>query len=212
MRIRLIIVVCFVWISNFFVYGQYTNDTIAFERFSIGITPSAFLNVYSAVQLNFNFGLTKNLKAVLETGHIFYNMRSKNSQGYRLKYGIEWMVKTSKYSSTVLGFNGIYRKVEEVTYRSVSYPERYIQKFEIDLERELKGIQFTVGKYFKLNKNFSMSYAFGWGIGSLEVSDDSNLDFGDEPIVFNLYRNPGNYYFPIISFNLKYMYILARLK
>ncbi len=93
--------------------SQVLNDTLFFDRFSVGISPSALINSFSGAQVNFNIGLTPKLKFVIETGYIINSVHAESATGFRLKYGIEWMLQSRSNGPFIMGLNGIYRYVTE---------------------------------------------------------------------------------------------------
>ncbi|MGE5354988.1 MAG: hypothetical protein ACM3PT_02035 [Deltaproteobacteria bacterium] len=194
------------------LHSQNLNDTLCFERFSIGITPSALFNVYNAAQVNFNLGLTKKLKATAETGYVFNSLYSGKAWGYRLKYGIEWILKARNNDAFIIGISGIYRQVEETRFETVNHPERYREKVFFQRMKRMQGFQVSAGQIIKLNKKMRMSYLLGAGVGAINVNDvNSELDFTSRD-GFLFFNNPGDYNFPVISFNVKYMYTLAEFR
>ena len=208
---RIILIFFIGLIVNSYSYSQVGSDTTFFDRFSVGITPSAFINSFSAAQVNFNFGLTKRLKFITETGYILNSIHSKAAHGYRLKYGIEWMLSPGRNASFIFGLNGIYRYVSEERSREVFHPENYSETVLFDKTKKMQGFQLSLGQFFDLTQNFKMSYLFGFGFGGISINDSEEI-INDIFPIFNFYNRRGKYNYPIISFNLKYMYTLAEFK
>jgi hypothetical protein len=192
--------------------SQVINDTLGFDRFSVGISPSALINSFSGAQVNFNFGITPKLKFVVETGYIFNSVHAKSASGYRLKYGIEWMLQSRRNGPFIMGLNGIYRYVTEQRTSTVFYPENYSEIVRFEKTKKLQGFQISLGQYFRLNQNFKMSYLLGLGMGGISVEDIGDNPVSDFVPFFNFYNRAGKYNYPVISVNIKYMYTLARFK
>ncbi|MBK7096761.1 MAG: hypothetical protein IPH57_17480 [Saprospiraceae bacterium] len=211
--IKKIVFVCIIiLISKQYLHGQVTNDTLFFDRFSVGISPSALINSFSGAQVNFNIGLTPKLKFVVETGYIFNSVHAESANGYRLKYGIEWMLQSRRNAPFIMGLNGIHRYVTEQRSSTVFYPENYSEIVKYEKTKTMQGFQISLGQYFRLNQNFKMSYLLGLGIGGVSVEDIGEDAVNDFVPFFNFYNRAGKYNYPVISVNIKYMYTLATFK
>jgi hypothetical protein len=211
--IKKIVFVCFIFlISKQYLHGQVNIDNLFFDRFSIGVSPSSFINSFSAAQVNFNIGLTPKLKFVVETGYIFNSIHAESATGYRLKYGIEWMLQSRINAPFIMGLNGIYRYVDEKRSTKVYYPENYSEIVKYNKLKTMQGFQISLGQYFKLNQNIKMSYLLGFGIGGMNVKDTGPEVPNDFFSFFTFYNREGKFNYPIISVNIKYMYTLATFK
>lgn len=200
---RIIILVAFI-ISTLTANAQ--TETFIYDRLTIGFTPSALLNPFSGLQLNMDIRLHNKLKTTLEGGYIFNSIHSEKSSGYRIKFGVEFIVFQYRNSAMILGLNKIIRNVKEEQFEIIYHPERYSEKKYFQRSKVLNGVQVCFGEIYKLNNKLRLSFMIGIGAGNLVVTESEDFANNNwDPIIFG-YNSPGNYFYPVVSSNIKFMY------
>lgn len=198
---------------SFFLMSIHANsqiDTFVYDRFTIGYTPSALLNPFSGLQINLDWGLHKKLKTTFEAGYIFNSIYSKKSLGYRIKYGVEFIVYQYRSSAIVIGINKIIRNINEEQFEIIYHPESYSEKKYFERSKMLKGVQVCFGEIYKINNKLRLSFMIGIGAGNLVVSDSEEFENNNWESFFIGYNRPGDYFYPVVSSNIKFMYSIFK--
>jgi hypothetical protein len=194
------------------IHAYSQNDSLVYNRLTLGFTPSALFNSYSGIQFNLDARLTKKFKTTFETGYIFNSLYSDKASGYRIKFGIEFMVYQHKKAAFIMGINKILRTVNEERSNIVNHPENYTEKILFDRHKVLHGVQLSFGEIYKISDKIRYSFMLGIGLGNLDVADSKEFPRENRDFLNFGYSFPGNYFYPVFSSNIKFMYSILNEK
>lgn len=186
--------------------GNAQTDNFVFDKLTIGLTPTALMNPFSGLQFNCDLRLHRKLKTTFEAGYIFNSIHSEKGSGYRIKFGVEFIVYQYNNSAMLLGINKIIRNVKEEQFETIYYPERYSEKKYFERSKVLNGVQVSFGEIYKINDKLRLSFMLGIGAGNLVVSDSEEFNNNNWNSFGFGFNTPGDYFYPVVSFNTKFMY------
>ena len=188
----------FILNTYFNLCGQNSSDTseINIPKWSIGISPSAFFNVFSAVQLSVDRRIYKTINFTVETGGIFAGIYPDSKTcGIRIRTGFQHIIPISKNSSFSEEILILYRYISENHfYREYYSGERYYEIMEFKRERILTGALLNLGIINMYSGKYIFEVGCGAGLGKLIVKDSDKADrpFGN---LFFPYSGTGKYIF-----------------
>ncbi len=176
------------------------------KKYYLGISTSAILNKYPAVQLSQEYCISPNFRLGLETGYIFSSISDsnlKNASGFRIRPSIKYTILSRKdeFFSFLMFYNYRYTQTEQ---------QREIWRNNGGYTEFIRGTQTMViaGPGVGFDKGFSMKdwfFRFGFGIGVGEIRNVYNPpELQIEPGNF-LFSSPFNdlqNYAPMWYFNL----------
>lgn len=185
---RFFLIVCF--FVPFLLIGQDPTESpetegdeyeyveyISFEKYSIGITPSSFLNLFSGVQISQDFGLSEKLSFSLETGYIFSAFYVKPSSGYNIKPGLQYMFWSEGNIGLVVGANMNYRNtITQRQFIARFWQEQFSEIRVIERNKVLVGGDLMFSMIFLMNEAVKMEFGFGLGLGNLTIVDSEVLE------------------------------------
>lgn len=152
-------------------------DYIAFEKYSLGITPSAFMNLYGGIQLSQDFGLTERWNISVETGYLFFENYNNAITGYRIKPGLQYMVWSEGIAGFAIGANVNYRNtITEREFVRVYWEEGFRETKKIERTKILIGGEVMFSLFIRLNDVLRMELGAGLGAGDIQTSDSETLE------------------------------------
>lgn len=182
-------------------------------KYSIGISPSAFLNPYPAIQFSQDLQLNEWVGLSLETGYLNINFIKNESNtrdliGFRIRGGVEFLLSKGYNYSSHIGVFINYRHTEE--YKQIQmWHNNYIERLSYLAKGNLYSLGLSFTKINPLSKRIIISRALGIGLGQLKVTTDNKsplLDVNNNIFIFPQYSNLGHYLYPIVFFNVNVSY------
>jgi hypothetical protein len=183
----------------------------ATDVFRIGVTPSAFLNVYPALQMNAAVNLSYKIQFNMEGGLIIAGsaFNKAKTNGYRIRPALRWYVTEAAETRFHLSiaYNIRYTKSQRVSPFSLQNGG-FIAAFPYEQERKVRGPAFLVGLDYWFNKRIVLDVGFGIGLGRLNI-----IDIDTPPNSFKSsssigHDKPGKSNFPIFILNIRFQYAL----
>ncbi len=202
--------ILFILLYASFFYAQKGIQGFVYPVYAVGISPSAFISVYPAVQVSQDFGIYKPFNISLESGYIYSTSYSdRDAYGFRLRPSVECYfgnVLSLRYS---IGVFYSYRFTRdnydfEIDHRDYSY----IETGHIEKEKVLKGYGVQLGIRNDIDNRFYFEFNLGLGIGELIVeSNADNFGIIESPssLFVSNYRD-GVYPRTILYFNINVSY------
>ncbi len=179
-------------LSSWLLYAQSEEERLSVidskKKYYLGISTSAILNKYPAVQLSQEYCISPNFRLGLETGYIFssiFDHNSKNVRGFRIRPAVKYSIQNKKdeFFSFLIFYN--YRHTQADKQREIWRNTGGYSEF-------IRGTQSMVfaGPGVGFDKGFSMKdwfFRFGFGIGVGEIRNVYNPP--------ELQIEPGNFLF-----------------
>jgi hypothetical protein len=180
-------------------------------KYSLGISPSAVLNLVPAIQLSHELTFTKVLSLGLETGFIFShaNINNENTRGYRIRPELKFTVlRSNDFSIDLFAFyNYRYYKatrVVELNKANFAYTEEIRGDRKTTLEGRGLGMDFgftNVDSFIK-----KVNVGFGMGLGNI-TNIYSDEVFEPQFIFFSGFSTSGATEIPIAFFNISLYFL-----
>ncbi len=197
-------------------YSQSADSSFFLPKYSIGITPSAFFNVYEGVQISQDLRIAKVLNLTLESAYIvgssFYPNRK--IEGVRLRPGIELIVNHWEENALTVGVFCLKRYIKEDFSHFVNYFEyNFVRKVPVVRVKDLFGFGMSLGFKNKLSDRFLMDLGFGFGSGILSVRDEIVGGGDDRELKYHgwlSYDSIGEFFMPIVIFNINISYAISK--
>jgi len=155
--------IALLFLFPFFLIGQESSDSleedeyeyieyISFEKYGIGITPSALVNIYGGIQISQDFGLSENLNISLETAYLYNLSFNKPASGFRIKPGIQYMFWSEGITGLAIGINANYRNTTTTRlFRRIYWQENFEETRRVKRNRELIGGDAMFSFFFRLS-------------------------------------------------------------
>ncbi len=209
------IIIIFVLFVSGSSYSQ-KKDSIGFlPKYAIGISPSAYINVYRGIQISQDFRFSKELNLTLESGFIFDGtlFANRDPRGIRLRFGIEYLFPVDKEDAFSVGIFFLKRYIQEDLQFEVNHWEqRYFRRIPVKRTKDLKGSGMSLDFKQKILQRFHVDFGFGIGIGTFSINDKfysedrENLEYRG----WYAYDTVGDYFFPIVFFNINFSYVIIK--
>ncbi len=185
-------------------YAQEDNYDI--NGFSIGIVPSAFINVRNGFQAEVNYGLEDHFEISINGGFLYGMQKNNSYDGYRFKPSVKY------YLLNDFEENRFYIEVgyiKRVTYENFlatynMFQGSFIQDLVNKRTRTVDGAYAMYGSRQTINNsNFYLDYGVGAGLGSITIITDTveNAEVISDPGFYSN-NNDGTRPFPIILIHL----------
>jgi len=189
-------------------YSQSTDSLIFLPKYSVGISPSAFLNVYEGVQISQDLRIAKGINLTLESAYIYSSSFYPNRkiEGVRLRPGIE-------LDALSIGFFYLKRYIkEDFTYLIKHYELKYVRKIPVVRVKDLSGLGINLDLKNKLTDRFRIDLGFGFGLGTLSIRDEIIGGYNREFEYKNwfVYDSIGKFFLPIVFFNINISYAISK--
>jgi hypothetical protein len=197
-------------------HGQEKKEKLEYATYSVGLSPSAFVNFFNGVQVSQDFALKPNLNLTLESAYIFNSIYSDYTQGFRLKPGLEFIVAAGENSAFVMGLHYNYRRT--ISPRTIGYIyefDQYTEEVGVDRIKTLHGLMYSLGALGNITDRLRLEFSLGVGLGVLDIRDinstatrtiDNAVRFDRS---FYFIDSPTNEFFPLGSINLNFSYIIV---
>lgn len=189
-----------------FCLGQSQRDSLKTYRFTV--SPSAFMNTSSGIQVGIERKALKKDYVELEFAYLFPVRNNLNfkSSGYRIKAGFKIQNLDQDVRTTFIFF---FRETNSDRLEDFSrFDDLYFQQIEFQKTKRLFG--FTVGFLKELTyESVIMQLGASAGPGRYFVKDKGVPDNADQISglhIFSFYERPGEYFFPIISIQWKFIF------
>lgn len=200
------------------VFGQSKTDSLknnnsrlGFQKYNVGVSPSAFLNYFPGIQISQDFGINKYLNIPFETAYIYKSVYAPFADGFRIKSGIEWCISPREKAFAIIGIHGIFRRTfEENLLIENNFNAGFRRKYYIDRTRTLTGGAIVLGCVVKIVDRLYLNFTGGIGGGTLVVTQKGvpdEIDVLEERQIWG-FAGPVETYIPVITVNLNFSYNL----
>jgi len=193
------------------VVFSYSEGDSTKIKYSLGISPSAVLNLVPAIQLSHELTFNKVLSLGLETGFIFShsNINNENTRGFRIRPELKFTVlRRNDFSIDLFAFyNYRYYKatrVVELNKANFAYTEEVRGDRNTTLEGRGLGMDFgfiNVDNFIK-----KINIGFGMGLGNITNTYSDEI-FEPQSIFFSGFSTSGSTEIPIAFFNISLYFL-----
>lgn len=184
---------------------------MTFPSQRIGITPSAFLNLFPAIQLNTDLAIKPKTNLSIEAGYIFDS--ETDAQGLRVRPGIEFFLARSKNTAITYGLHAHFRYTAE--YRTV-FGETRTNEFQRIYynnrrDRFYYGMALSANFLFKISNRWYLEIGGGAGVGSYQFVDHRALELNERVDFRESLFTPNVSFdlFPILYPHLNFSYSIS---
>jgi|JI7StandDraft_1071085.scaffolds.fasta_scaffold03480_4 hypothetical protein len=180
-------------------------------KYSLGVTPSAILNLVPAVQLSHELYISRRWSLGLETGYIFShsNGNNENTKGYRIRPELKLRVLNDKFLDLDLLMFYTYRyyqatRVAEIVKGNSAYIEEIQGIRKTTLSGGGLGLDFGMVYENSIIKKVNVGFAMGLGNISNQYSDEI---IEPQPNFFLTSSAAGNLDIPILILNVSLYFL-----
>jgi hypothetical protein len=201
------------------MYGQ-TEQNEIFLKDKVGITLSAFLNNYQALQFNYAKGISESMDINTELGYIYRAENREDCEGFRIRVQPRFRMSREPafsmfYISPLLQYRYTKSSVENIFSRFDGAYYQQITHTEVNNMFSLGGM---IGGFFNVTDRIYVNAAVGLGFNFSKISFPDvprdakwQAEFQDIFFLSNDaydYQNEGSYRLPLIisHFNIFYKF------
>ena len=187
---------------------------LVFQKYSIGFSPSAFVNFYSGIQFSQDFGIKPNVNLTLETGYIFSSAFLTPVNGLRIKPGFQYLATSNEFVAFLVGASFNYRYINEQRESIFNhFEDGYLETVRFDRIKHFTAAEFNLSVLAKVSEVIRIEFGLGIGAGSLSIEDKNTTQkrTGESSFVLfgREFDTPGKTIMPLASFNLNIQYALV---
>ncbi len=201
MRVKIILII--ILFAYHFVDASNESDSTKI-KYSLGVTPSAILNIAPAVQLSHDVSFSKIFSLGLETAYIFShtNINNENTRGIRLRPQLKFTLFEKNNINIDLYTFYNYRFFKATRVRElIKAGGAYTEEVRGTRETTLKGFGLGVDVGFSEVDNFLQKINIGIGLGSGNINNEYS-DQMFEPFNFFVFNQSGTNVIPILYLHL----------
>lgn len=201
------------------MYGQ-TEQNDFYLKDKVGITLSAFLNNYQALQFNFAKGISESMDINTEFGYIYRAENREDCEGFRIRVHPRFRMSSDQafskfYISPLLQYRHTKSSIENVFSR---YDGAYYQQITHTEVNHMFSFGGMIGGFFNISEHIYINAAVGLGfnfstISFPDVPRDAKWQAEFQDIFFLSddaydYQDEGSYHLPLIisHFNILYKF------
>jgi len=211
---KIITVISFLLLWNI-SYSQSADSLFFLPKYSIGISPSALLNVYEGVQISQDLRISKGINLTLESAYIYSSSFyvDRKIEGIRLRPGIEFLVNNSEEDALAIGLFYLKRYIkEDFSYLVKYFDYDFVRKVPVVKIKDLSGLGMNLDFKNKLTDRFRIDFGFGFGLGTLSIRDEI-VDGDNRELKYQnwfVYDSIGKSFLPIVFFNVNISYAISK--
>jgi len=211
---KIITVISFLLLWNV-SYSQSADSLFFLPKYSIGISPSALLNVYEGVQISQDLRIAKGINLTLESAYIFSSSFyvDRKIEGVRLRPGIELLVNHRGEDALAIGLFYLKRYIkEDFSYLVKYFDYDFVRKVPVVKIKDLSGFGMNLDFKNKLTDRFRIDFGFGFGLGTLSIRDEI-VDGDNRELKYKgwfVYDSVGKSFLPIVFFNINISYAISK--
>jgi hypothetical protein len=203
----------FILIFLFSVWCSVTNaqeDNYDINGFSVGIVPSALLNVWTGFQGEVNYGFADHYEISINGGNLYGQNKDTPFTGYRIRPSVKYYFLNDYEENRFYIEAGYLHRVvnEKVIDNYNMFQGAYQQKLLNNRSRTLNGGFAMIGtRTSLLSSNFYLDFGVGAGLGYITIAHDT-LENGELIPTNALFSNTreGTSGFPILIMHLSIGY------
>lgn len=199
------------------MYGQNEQNDI-FLKDKVGITLSAFLNNYQALQFNFAKGISERMDINMEFGYIYRAENREDCEGFRIRVQPRFRMSSEPafskfYISPLLQYRHTKSTVENIFSR---FDGAYYQQITHTEVNNMLSFGGMIGGFFNISDRIYVNAAVGLGfnystISFPDVPNDAKWQAEFQDIFFLSddaydYQDQGSYHLPLIISHLNFFY------
>lgn len=191
-------------------YIQGQEDNYDINGFSVGIVPSALLNIWTGFQGEVNYGFADHFEVSLNGGNLYGRNKDTPFTGYRVRPSVKYYFLNDYENFRYYIEAGYLRRVvnEQVIDTYNMFQGAFLQDLLNNRKRILDGgfVMYGLKQQFFSSK-FYTDFGFGIGYGSITIAHD-NIEGGEllpNQNIFSITRE-GTRGFVIIIFHLSVGY------
>lgn len=157
---------------HFVSYGQEDNYDI--NGFSIGITPSALLNIWTGYQGQVGYGFADHFEVSLNAGYLYGKRQSTSYDGYRIKPSVKYYFLNDYEANRFFVEVGYLRRVtnEEFLDTYSMFEGAFNKEIINNRDRIVDGGFAMYGSRQLIpGSNFFYEFSVGAGLGSVTVTN-----------------------------------------
>ena len=187
----------------FDILNMETEEFDAINGFSIGLTPSAFLNRWAGYQGKVSYAY-KNLELEINAGYLAGVDNDEKYSGYRFRPLLKYYILKSRGGITYFGVGWLLRKLNIEASGSFSSPNTMaVQELEFDIDQTMSGAYLSFGNLYEIEQD-KFYFDLGIGLGTSRVNtnhqgipDDAELIYEPEAFEEDT-RSRGVTQYPIV--------------
>ena len=186
--------------------SQSRLDTL--RGWTFNISPSALVNIYPGIQVGIESGIKSIGYLEFEGAYLIPVQNTANSKRSGVRFKLGYKIPHSKKWSTnlILFYRHTFHDRRENFSRFDGLFQEYI---EFKKSKRLIGPSLGFSGTSSVNKNSYTEYGFSVGMGQYKVvNQDVPSDAKQRSGIrlFRIYEDPGTYWFPILSIQVKYKF------
>ncbi|MEZ4908188.1 MAG: hypothetical protein R2771_11255 [Saprospiraceae bacterium] len=206
---HILLLILFMYFGTLFSQDSIEYKKYDFEKLGIGMSPSAVMNIFPALQFSVDARMMERVNFTGELGYIFNGSYSNSwTQGIRVKSGFQYLISRRHTSGTTMGLLLLYRySKENHEYKDYHSDAGYYELKEYKRNRQLYGMMLSLGTMSQYTEKIIFEFGGAIGLGHLEIRDDDGLSrstgwFG--------YNGTGEFSIPLFSININFRYMINR--
>ena len=151
---------------------HHKSDTATLPVYAVGISPSAFLNIFPMVQLSQELRLTPEVGIFVEYALSSERTHKDNRYGRRIKFGTSWVIDRNKLSFSTLNLNYLYRSTTgsfegpNFIGGGTSTVRNYVN---------MRAIEGSLSFHKYITNYFKVEFGVGLGVGKVGLLNLQNV-------------------------------------
>jgi len=193
-------------VFSFFSTSNAQEDNYDINGFSVGIVPSALLNVWTGFQGEINYGFADHFEVSINAGFLYGKRRNNSYDGYRIRPSLKYyFLNDLENFRFYLEAGYMYRVTNEKFLASYNmFQGAFRQELINNRKREIEGLFAMFGSRSTVkDTRVYIDYGIGIGFGSITVVN-GQIDNAEPINDFNFFGNndDGTLPFPIFILHL----------
>lgn len=172
MKKRIVIIFLFLF---FFICSHAQEDNYDINGFSVGIVPSALLNVWTGFQGEINYGFADHFEVSINAGFLYGNLRDNAYDGYRFKSSVKYYFLNDLEDNRFYIEAGYLKRItnEEFLATYNMFQGAFRQELVSIRTREINGGYAMFGSRSNFGgSRYYLDFGIGIGLGTITILND----------------------------------------